>query len=1393
MKITFTQAFIRSARPWFNSLRFKLVVAPLTVLIGLFFCFSAFGLYGLQLSLETRQMAQSDVNAQLAAIEIGERLQRRIDGLIATAEDLDIQRLNDAAYLKEFLKDRSPFWRDFTDGVFVLDKNGIAVADYPPSSGRLGTNFSERAHIITAMATRRPVIGKPLKAVATLNPVVAVAVPYFDAQGGVQGVIVGQIALDVPDFLGIVTNSGQLGVRERFVLSVKDEMFITASDKSRVLQAIPQPGKSQVIDYLRAGHLEPTVAKNSQGIEKVYSFARVPLADWIVLEAEPTSVLFQPLRQLMQLLILGAAAATLAAILIAIWLSRKSLGRLQHASDQLNAMSRGDVPLRQLPDGGDTEVQLLMSSFNRLTQRLIKQTADMLRTTERLRATKDRLETAASAGIVGIWSWDIATNVLVWDAVMHQLYGIRPEDFGGSYEAWTNSIHPDDRAMVGEAMQAALRGEGEFAPQFRLVWPDDTVHNIKGASKLSLDANGQPVSMIGVNYDCTEQMRTTEALRTLNQELLRHHADLEATVALRTQETADLYNNAPCGYHSLDQNGIVLEINDTELKMLGYARADCVGRKWLDFLTPQSKLSFQQLFPVFKRDGHIENVELDLLCQDGSIKPVLTSANWVTDKNGEFLRSRNTLIDNSLQLENRRVMEEARRSADSGNQAKGDFLANMSHEIRTPMNGIMGMTYLLSQLSLPADATSMVHKIRSTGADLLSIINDILDFSKIEAGHLEVEHIRFDMYDVLDQLSSLMSSYAGNKKIELVISPPPRGTRFLIGDPLRLKQVLLNLTGNAIKFTPTGQVVVKVSDESPEADGAVLRFAVRDTGIGIDAEKQAKVFQPFAQGDATTTRRFGGTGLGLSISQRLVQLMGGEIVLTSVPGEGSEFSFALPFARTPALKASASDLKDIRIVIAEPNPTAREALNLSAAALGWSATLFDDCESAVAHVLSSQNTHASREVLLFNWQMHGLNGLDAAHIISHARGDNYGPVVMLLDGYARGALMAEPLSHLVDAVLTKPATPSNLHDTVALAMRKRGGLLDIRNVEAGQRLLGLRILVVDDSDINRDVAALVFGGEGAQIVCVDDGQQAVDWVRAHPGDLDLILMDVQMPVMGGFEASAKIRDIEGLEDLPIIALTAGAFALQREQALGAGLTDYIAKPFDVDTAIAVILKVTQGRPFFEPVLPVPIPSLQRQQPTTAEIPDLDIEKGLLIWKEREVLVRYLALFATHYTDAGTALASEDSHAVATLAHKLKGAAATVGLMRLAAGAGQIEEAIHAQRPHRQLLPSLQASLRRAFEASAKLAAELPQAPETTQIESLPVNLDKLKGPLRRLYAAWDGRDPDALEAHLAVLSTLMARHWLVPLYSALTDFDFQAGKEGTQALASTLKITFEED
>ncbi|HEX7981903.1 MAG TPA: response regulator [Duganella sp.] len=737
-----------------------------------------------------------------------------------------------------------------------------------------------------------------------------------------------------------------------------------------------------------------------------------------------------------------------------------------------------------------------------------------------------------------------------------------------------------------------------------------------------------------------------------------------------------------------------------------------------------------------------------------------------------------------LQVAN--VALEARTTeAEAANRAKADFLANMSHEIRTPMNGILGLAYLLEQRRLDADAADLVRKIRNAGRSLQAIINDILDLSKIEAGRLEIEQVPFNLSDVLDNLASIMAAGAGDKDVELTIAPPPSVGQ-LVGDALRLEQVLINLTGNAIKFTEHGAVGVGLTLLEHDAQRAVLRFAVTDTGIGIAEDKLGHIFSAFSQADTSTTRRFGGSGLGLTICQYLVEHMGGEIGVTSEPGRGSEFWFTIPFGRVAAGQVEPAALTNLDVLVVDDSDISRDNIASMARALGWRASQAMSGALALDCVRQRHQAAGGFDALLLDWQMPGMDGMQLARRIRESYPDDAQPVLMMVTAYARDELLRQQGIELVDGILTKPVTSSCLYNALARALRRRGGQGDgAQERPASMRVAGVRVLVTDDSDINREVASRILIAEGAVVHLASNGREAVDWLREHPDAVDIVLMDVQMPVLDGYEATRELRQSPAFADLPIVALTAGAFKSQQDEAREAGMDAFVAKPFNVDELMEVVRRLARVGPAV--AAPEAVATSSSPLPAAAAPGGIDIARARLVWTEWADYGAVLARFAADYGDVADRLAAElaarGPAGIDALCHQLKGVAGNLALPEVSRLAGELHKAAVEGGDAAGLIAPLRAALATVLESIAALASAEAQrgavvpAPSTAALEALDTT-ELLTG----LLACLDQDNPDAAAPLLVALASRLPADALAPVRARLDGFDFRGAEEEVRAL-----------
>ena len=789
----------------------------------------------------------------------------------------------------------------------------------------------------------------------------------------------------------------------------------------------------------------------------------------------------------------------------------------------------------------------------------------------------------------------------------------------------------------------------------------------------------------------------------------------ESAGRLRDSEATyrGIFENSLEGIFRLDRSGGLHDANPALARLMGYATpaelmaaangdgrdASAPGRHPL--FTPAQ---IEAQFAALAQAGEIAGMELQLTRADGS--PIWVQLNarphgaalpddggpagfdgLITDITSrrqalEDLRSHRDHLEEAVRERTVQLVEAMKR-AEVANQAKSEFLANMSHEIRTPMNAILGMSYLALQSGLNPQQINYVQKVHTSAESLLGIINDILDFSKVEAGKLDIEVIPFDLGNVMDDLANLVGMNAEEKGLELLFVLPSQLPMALVGDPSRLRQVLLNLGNNAVKFTERGEVAVAIDVVERDGASVLLRFDVRDTGIGMSVEQQQGLFQPFSQADASTSRRYGGTGLGLAISRHLVRLMGGELAVDSTPGRGSCFRFSVRFGLQtgPAAQPRAlrhEGLRGTRALIVDDNASAREVLAGMTAALGLQADTAVDGRDALRLVELADASDQPYDLVLLDWKMPGMDGVECTQLLGqreHRRHPT--PTVLMLTAFSRDEALQRLAERQlrVGALLTKPVTPSTLFDacSAALGLVVRHPTRTERREEAmlGHQtsLSGVRILLVEDNPINRELALDVLSRAGIVVSIACDGQQALEMLDRQR--FDGVLMDCQMPVMDGYAATRALRQRPPLRDLPVIAMTANAMVGDREKVLAAGMNDHIAKPIKFDEMFATLAR------WIRPAADTSA-GVANADPFAA-LSGIDTRAGLAGLMGNETLYRrLLCMFRDGQTDFlarfSAARTSGDTATATRMAHDLKSMAAALGVHAVHQEATALEQA-----------------------------------------------------------------------------------------------------------------------
>jgi PAS domain S-box-containing protein len=812
----------------------------------------------------------------------------------------------------------------------------------------------------------------------------------------------------------------------------------------------------------------------------------------------------------------------------------------------------------------------------------------------------------------------------------------------------------------------------------------------------------------------------------------------------------------------------------------------------LDYLPAEDRRTFHVEDTAVIREAGRRSYELPIQFADGQTHIALYSVDGFKLADGSPGGLIGLLVDITDQ---KRVSEElriAKAKAEEATEMKSMFLANMSHEIRTPMNAIIGLSHLALRTQLTPKQRDYVSKVHNAGTSLLAVINDILDFSKIEAGKLDLESIDFKLDEVIDTVTTLTAQRAHEKRLEFLAHVAPGIPEILCGDPLRLGQILTNFVNNAVKFTERGEVRIDIEQVERTGEKVQLKFAVRDTGIGMTTEQSAKLFQPFTQADMSTTRKHGGTGLGLTISKRLVDLMGGRIWLESEPGKGSTFYFSvwLDVGRAQGVsKVVPEKLSKLRALVVDDNPAAREILQEPLSTIAARVDVAATGMEAIA-AIQQQDATDPYDIVFMDWRMPGMDGLQASRHIKSDETLKHQPHIVLVTAFGREDVREEAERLQLDGFLVKPVTKSMIMDTLANVF---AGDTEIRTATAtaqpGTQLSGAQILLAEDNEINQQIAVELLEGAGAKVKVAENGRVAVDILSQgpQPPPFDVVLMDLQMPEMDGFQATKKIRADTRFKHLPIIAMTAHATIDERQRCHAAGMSDHVSKPIDPANLFETVGKFCRPIPPTPSLAPTAGEDARKAEeaatPPSNELPSvdgLDTEDGLgRVGGNRKLYLNLLRQFSTQQANAAQQIAAQlqtgDHDTAERRAHTVKGVAGNLGAKPVQTAAAELEKLIR----DRADVSSVESARQRLAEDLGALVEQLrltlgkeTPPPAAAELAVDPAQAKPVAEQMLSLLSEFDAAASDHFEKDRAVFAAIFSGEELARFGGLLQDYNF---------------------
>ncbi len=935
------------------------------------------------------------------------------------------------------------------------------------------------------------------------------------------------------------------------------------------------------------------------------------------------------------------------------------------------------------------------------------------------------LNQALELSHAGIWKMDLTqTQAEVWlHPRTRQILGLL-EQPGDCIPAtlWLDPVAaatgPLEIQEANHHLAMAMRGE---SPGYDCTYPfkrpvDGRTIWLRAVALLARDAQSRPRLLRGIVSDITEARQKEQSLLEATQ-----RAELALKVVKTGSWTVDLVNHPGTTYYSAEA-ALLLGTNSGQ----PYWEDDAVYYERMQRIAPDSLATFRARYALLeagKIDGYDYIFPYVRMDDDSRlwVRIVTTAAR---NSQGKLTRITGVIRDITDERAREQELEKAKEDAIQAAQAKSDFLANMSHEIRTPMNAILGLSHLLFNTALSPLQRSYLEKIQSSGTHLLGVVNDILDFSKVESGNLQLELDDFVLDQMLENLAPLISEKAQKKNLELLFDVASDVPQNLRGDTLRLGQILINFANNAIKFTERGEVCIRVALQEPGASEVTLLFEVIDSGIGLSQEQIGRLFQSFSQADTSTTRKYGGTGLGLAISKQLALRMGGEVGVRSQPGQGSTFWFTARLQRgldaAPALLPE--DLRARHVLVVDDHAQAARILCAMVGDLQLQASSVSSGAEALALVRQWADTPQAVDLLLLDWQMPQQSGKEttaAIHALKLARMPQIVPMRVLGEEEPVQSADAGPTA----GTLAKPATPSMVRQAILRAFGRAPLPQNASTAPDLGALAGARILLVEDNELNQLVASELLRGVGMLVDVADNGQIAVDQVCSHATPpWDLVLMDMQMPVMDGISATVEIRKRYPATQLPIVAMTANVMQQDRERCLQAGMQDFVSKPIDPPELWRVLgqwIAARAGLGAIEgagsgasnpPALLEALPDIQ--------VAGLDTRLGLSRVLNNQVL--YLQLLRKFVTSQGQtwqalqdALAQGDTTLAERLAHTLKSVAGSIGAAGVQELAASVEHLVHGSTGDASLLHAAMQALQQPLDLLiAELTAQIPAAHQT---------------------------------------------------------------------------------